>query len=78
MANEDKLVVRCPGCGARGTWFAAKWGPFCSERCRLIDLGQWFGEEHRISRPLRPGDFAGYEELPPGTNLDRASEAEQD
>lgn len=22
--------------------------PFCSERCRLIDLGQWAAEEHRI------------------------------
>jgi endogenous inhibitor of DNA gyrase (YacG/DUF329 family) len=25
--------------------------PFCSERCRLIDLGAWAGEDHRI-----PGD----------------------
>jgi len=22
--------------------------PFCSDRCRLIDLGAWFGEQHRI------------------------------
>jgi endogenous inhibitor of DNA gyrase (YacG/DUF329 family) len=34
--------------------------PFCSERCRLIDLGAWFGEQHRI-----PGDSAGADgELP--------------
>ncbi len=26
--------------------------PFCSERCRLIDLGKWFAEEYRISTPL--------------------------
>lgn len=26
--------------------------PFCSERCRLIDLGKWLNEEHRISEPL--------------------------
>jgi endogenous inhibitor of DNA gyrase (YacG/DUF329 family) len=29
--------------------------PFCSERCKLIDLGDWFDEEHRISTPLPPG-----------------------
>lgn len=26
--------------------------PFCSERCRLVDLGAWLDEEHRISSPL--------------------------
>jgi endogenous inhibitor of DNA gyrase (YacG/DUF329 family) len=23
--------------------------PFCSERCRLVDLGRWLGEEYRIA-----------------------------
>ncbi|MCU7857439.1 MAG: DNA gyrase inhibitor YacG, partial [Candidatus Thiodiazotropha sp. (ex Lucinoma borealis)] len=31
---------------------ASKWRPFCSERCRLIDLGDWLDESHRISEPL--------------------------
>jgi endogenous inhibitor of DNA gyrase (YacG/DUF329 family) len=31
--------------------------PFCSERCRLIDLGKWLGEEYRIAGP-RAGDGA--------------------
>ncbi len=26
--------------------------PFCSRRCRLVDLGQWFDGAHRISRPI--------------------------
>lgn len=67
----DQLVVKCPKCGQRGTWFAAKWGPFCSERCRLIDLGKWFNEEHRISRPLNAADFDGMDQLAPGTDPDR-------
>lgn len=25
--------------------------PFCSERCKLVDLGKWFEEEHRICEP---------------------------
>jgi endogenous inhibitor of DNA gyrase (YacG/DUF329 family) len=31
----------------------ARWRPFCSERCKLIDLGEWLDEGHRI-----PGDPA--------------------
>jgi hypothetical protein len=27
---------------------AARWRPFCSERCRLIDLGAWMTEQHAI------------------------------
>jgi endogenous inhibitor of DNA gyrase (YacG/DUF329 family) len=33
--------------------------PFCSERCRAVDLGRWIDEEYRISEPLpppRPGE----------------------
>jgi endogenous inhibitor of DNA gyrase (YacG/DUF329 family) len=57
MKNPSELVVRCPQCRERGKWFAASWGPFCSERCKLIDLGKWFSEEHKLSRELRPSDF---------------------
>ncbi|MCP5517153.1 MAG: DNA gyrase inhibitor YacG [Verrucomicrobiales bacterium] len=63
--------MRCPACGRRGAWFGTPFGPFCSKRCRLIDLGRWLGEEHTISEPLRPDHFAGYENLPPGEHLDR-------
>ncbi len=31
--------------------------PFCSDRCRLVDLGKWLGEEYRIP-DARPGDGA--------------------
>jgi len=41
--------VDCPTCGAKVEWNELQlWRPFCSERCRLIDLGKWAGEEHRI------------------------------
>ena len=47
-------IVNCPTCGKAVEWTPANpWRPFCSERCRLIDLGAWFEEEHRI--PGEPG-----------------------
>ena len=42
-------VVSCPTCGAAVTWSAEnRWKPFCSERCKLIDLGQWATEKYRV------------------------------
>ena len=70
MSTAEEWVVKCPQCKKRGQWFAQKWGPFCSERCKLVDLGQWFSEEHKISRELRPNDFEHLDELPPGVNPD--------
>jgi uncharacterized protein len=53
--NERKSPhVICPICKKKGDWFAGKYGPFCSHRCKLIDLGKWFRGEHAISEPLRP------------------------
>jgi endogenous inhibitor of DNA gyrase (YacG/DUF329 family) len=52
------LEVDCPHCGKRVPWTKkSRWRPFCSERCRLIDLGQWFEEEHAI--PGEPTDADG-------------------
>jgi uncharacterized protein len=41
--------VPCPRCG-RPAVFAAenKWRPFCSERCKVIDLGAWASEDYRV------------------------------
>jgi endogenous inhibitor of DNA gyrase (YacG/DUF329 family) len=63
-------TVRCPTCRKEGAWFAGEYGPFCSQRCRLIDLGRWLGEEHAISEPLKPGHFEKFGDLPPGEHLD--------
>jgi endogenous inhibitor of DNA gyrase (YacG/DUF329 family) len=46
--------VRCPTCKKEGDWFAEKYGPFCSKRCKLVDLGKWLNEEHKVSEPLQP------------------------
>jgi uncharacterized protein len=42
-------IMKCPICGARVEWTPeAKWRPFCSERCKLIDFGAWANESYRI------------------------------
>ncbi|MBN4080713.1 DNA gyrase inhibitor YacG [Beggiatoa alba] len=44
-----KKVIQCPSCSKELIWSSKeRWRPFCSERCKLIDLGEWAGESHRI------------------------------
>jgi endogenous inhibitor of DNA gyrase (YacG/DUF329 family) len=62
-------LVKCPTCGHQNDFNADPFGPFCSPRCKLIDLGKWFGEEYRVSEPLRPDHLADYEQLE-GQGLD--------
>lgn len=51
-------VVRCPTCERSVEWNeSSPWRPFCSERCKLIDLGAWASEKHSI-----PGGTAESEE----------------
>jgi endogenous inhibitor of DNA gyrase (YacG/DUF329 family) len=41
--------VKCPTCKKEIEWDNKNsYRPFCSERCRLIDLGEWASESHRI------------------------------
>ena len=42
------MKVQCPHCGKVVEWEGNPYRPFCSERCRLIDLGKWLDEEYRI------------------------------
>ena len=49
------VYVTCPTCGAKVKWSDKQpWRPFCCERCRLIDLGKWASEEHRIPAEETP------------------------
>ncbi len=43
--------VKCPHCGQETHWEGNPFRPFCSERCKLLDLGHWLAEEYRIQVP---------------------------
>ena len=49
MTDPTPLSVPCPRCGAPVEWTEkSRYRPFCSERCRLIDLGAWVTEAYRV------------------------------
>ena len=62
------ITVNCPICKTQVNWVAeAKFKPFCSERCKLIDLGDWADKKHAIpvKTPLDPDmyDDLDYDDL---------------
>ena len=62
MTNLNKIT--CPTCGKANTWLPENvFRPFCSDRCKLIDLGEWASESRKI-----PGDFV--DDLPTSDNND--------
>jgi endogenous inhibitor of DNA gyrase (YacG/DUF329 family) len=51
-------IVACPQCGKPVRWGPeSPWRPFCSERCKTIDLGAWASEAYRIAGDTPPDDF---------------------
>lgn len=54
--------MKCPNCGAElpagaRTPDVNPAFPFCSKRCKMIDLGHWFAEDYKISRPVDAADL---------------------
>jgi len=64
--SAEPSVARCPICGDRVPPRPANraW-PFCTDRCRLLDLGKWLGEGYRIPGE-RAGDGGAKPPPPPG------------
>jgi hypothetical protein len=53
--SPNAPVVACPGCRRQVVYSVSNpWRPFCSERCRLADLGDWAAERFRL--PVKPAE----------------------
>lgn len=57
MAAEEK-IVQCPGCGGDSVYEVRNvYRPFCSERCKNLDLGAWASESFRVPTESPPEDL---------------------
>ena len=43
------MKVTCPKCGQASLWTGNEFRPFCSERCKMLDLGGWATEKYRVA-----------------------------
>ncbi|AGA92261.1 hypothetical protein Thimo_3605 [Thioflavicoccus mobilis 8321] len=63
--SQSPKIVPCPTCGEAIVWDRqARWRPFCSERCRLIDLGEWLSEERCLPAEDEPWSAGEADEDP--------------
>ncbi len=50
-------IVRCPRCGGDSVYAPSnRFRPFCSERCKQVDLGAWASESFRVEGEAPPDD----------------------
>lgn len=55
-AHDTKNMTHCPICRELTTHDNAQY-PFCSKRCKQIDLGRWVDENYKITRPIEQRDL---------------------
>lgn len=53
------LEVKCPHCKEKFNYYGSEFRPFCSERCKMVDLGHWFSENYTVAsnEPLSEQDI---------------------
>jgi len=56
MASRSKKTLRCPTCRTIVLEKSEDF-PFCSDRCRRIDLGKWASGEYKVSTPIQDPDL---------------------
>ncbi|HJW51652.1 MAG TPA: DNA gyrase inhibitor YacG [Burkholderiaceae bacterium] len=67
MPSDTVATVPCPTCSAPVPWSPQnRYRPFCSERCKLIDLGAWASDRYAIDDNAAEAGEAGSESKPPG------------
>lgn len=47
--TQKELKVSCPKCKKDFHYFDSKYRPFCSKKCKMIDLGLWLSESYSVA-----------------------------
>jgi endogenous inhibitor of DNA gyrase (YacG/DUF329 family) len=73
-ARPDSRALNCITCGRPFLLDETDWPPFCSQRCKMIDLGRWLEEEIEMPHEggPKPGDIVdsdGIESEPTNSQL---------
>ena len=54
--EQTPEITECRICGS-DIPPESEYYPFCSARCRQVDLGKWFGGEYKVSREIKDSDL---------------------
>jgi endogenous inhibitor of DNA gyrase (YacG/DUF329 family) len=69
--SDTIRTVKCPSCGKPVAWLPEnRYRPFCSARCRQLDLGAWASEAYRVPSSPPDAEEGGDGFVPPGQGRD--------
>jgi endogenous inhibitor of DNA gyrase (YacG/DUF329 family) len=54
MTSQMLKNIKCPSCRKPAPWEENPFRPFCSERCKMIDLGAWADGKYSIPGEKKP------------------------
>ena len=67
------LEVSCPRCKIKFNYYSSEFRPFCTEKCRLIDLGQWLTESYTVPvEKMTPEEIESLEQIIDEKNKDES------
>ena len=57
--ERKRISVNCPSCKSDFDYYSSEFRPFCSQKCKMIDLGLWLTESYSIDskEPLEEADI---------------------
>lgn len=74
MARKRISTLRCPTCRTLVLPSDPDF-PFCSDRCRMIDLGKWASGRYVISTPINRGDESGEADYTSNQRVERVQDS---
>lgn len=57
----SKKSVKCPTCEKKFDYYSSEFRPFCSDKCKNVDLNMWFDEEYKV--PSKEIPYELYEKM---------------
>ncbi len=57
------LEIKCPHCQKKFNYYSSKFRPFCTERCKMIDMGHWWNESYTVPIPQSPDNSPQIDEF---------------
>jgi endogenous inhibitor of DNA gyrase (YacG/DUF329 family) len=57
------LKINCPHCKEEFNYYNSESRPFCSERCKMIDMGHWLNESYTVPIPQSPDKTPNIDEF---------------
>ena len=57
------LNIECPNCKETFNYYSSKARPFCSERCKMVDMGQWLNESYTVPVQKSPDEMLNVDEF---------------